>query len=323
VRMVAAGTVDANVAVAARKKLQSFVAIIDDLTSRATMAPGDLASYALERTGYASMLDAEGTAEATTRLQNLEELVGSIRDYEEAAKAEGETPTLAGFLERTALITTADQQSPEESVTMMTVHGAKGLEYRGVMIVGLEDELFPSLNRNRGDDDAGSEADDLEEERRLAYVAITRAREKLSLFHASQRTLYGQTRYNRPSRFLKDIPQEDVKQIGGRSQFAPRGWGNAPPPSQQERNTQEWRHPMWESNPPKNIERSAPSRAVGERFIERDDDEGLRRGMKVRHKKFGDGRVVELVEGPDPKVVADFPGWGQMTILQRFVQVVE
>ncbi len=325
VRMVAAGTLEASVAAAARKKLQSFIAIIDDLTARSTMAPGDLASYALERTGYAAMLDAEGTAESTTRLQNLEELVGSIRDYEETAKAEGETPSLAGFLERTALITTADQQAPEESVTMMTVHGAKGLEYRGVMIVGLEDELFPSLNRNRGDDDAGpsQEADDLEEERRLAYVAITRAREKLVLLYAAQRTLYGQTKYGRPSRFIKDLPQEDVKQIGGRSPYAPRGWGNAPP-SRESPKGQEWRHPMWASNPPKNVERTPPSRAVGERFIERDEyGEGLRRGMTVRHKKFGDGRVLELVEGPEPKIVADFPGWGQMTILQRFVSIVE
>jgi DNA helicase-2/ATP-dependent DNA helicase PcrA len=320
VRMVAAGTLEASVAAAARKKLQSFVSIIDDLTSRATMAPAELAAYALERSGYAAMLDAEGTAEATTRLQNLEELVGSIRDYEERAKAEGETASLAGFLEKTALITTADQQAPEESVTMMTVHGAKGLEYRGVMIVGLEDELFPNKGFKSGDEDATTEADDLEEERRLAYVAITRAREKLSLFYAAQRTLYGQTRYGRPSRFLKDLPQEDLKQIGGRSSFAPRGWGNAPPPSQQSRAAQEWRHPMWESNPPRNIER-----APGERFVERDEDdaERIRRGMKVRHKKFGDGLVVELVEGPEPKIVADFPGWGQMTILQRFVQVVE
>jgi len=325
VRMVAAGTLEANVAAAARKKLQTFVAIIDDLNARATMPPGDLAAYALERSGYAATLDAEGTAEATTRLQNLEELVGSIRDYEETAKAEGETPTLAGFLEKTALITTADQAAPEQSVTLMTVHGAKGLEFRGVMIVGLEDELFPSINRNRAaDDDAGSDEDDLEEERRLMYVAVTRAREKLSLFYASQRTLYGQTRYNRPSRFLKDIPGDDVKQIGGRSQFAPRGWGNAPPPSQQRRGEQEWRHPMWESNPPRNVERTPASRSPGERYVERDDDsEGLRTGMKVRHKKFGDGRVIELVEGPEPKVVADFPGWGQMTILQRFIQVVE
>ncbi len=318
VRMVAAGTLEANVAAAARKKLQAFVAIIDDLQARVSMPPGDLAAYALERTGYAAMLDAEGTAEATTRIQNLEELVGSIRDYEESARAEGETPTLAGFLEKTALVTTADEQKTDQAVTMMTVHGAKGLEYRGVMIVGLEDELFPNKGVRPGDDNAESAADDLEEERRLAYVAITRAREKLVLLYASQRTLYGQTRYGRPSRFLKDLPQEDLEQLGGRSPFAPRGWGNAPPPSQQTRGQQEWRHPMWESNPPRNVERTP-----GERFIERDDAEGLRRGMTVRHKKFGDGRVVELVEGPEPKVVADFPGWGQMTILQRFVQVVD
>jgi DNA helicase II / ATP-dependent DNA helicase PcrA len=284
------------------------------------MTPADLASYAVERSGYAAMLQAEGTAEAQTREENLAELIGSIRDYEAAAQAEGADVSLAGFLEKTALINVGDDIKTDDAVTLMTVHAAKGLEYNGVMIVGLEDELFPNKGFKALDDDGSTEADDLEEERRLAYVAITRARRKLILSYAAQRTLYGQTKYNRPSRFLKDLPKEDIVQVGGRdSSYAPRGWGNAPPMSTPKRGEQEWRHPMWASNPPRNVERTP-----GERFVERDDGElRLREGVKVRHKKFGEGSVVEIVEGPEPKVVADFPGWGQMTILQRFVQIVD
>lgn len=329
VRTVAAGTLEADVANAARKKLGAFVTILDDLSRhQGELGPADLATLALERSGYQQMLEAENTSESETRLQNLMELVGSIRDYEEAARAEGEPPTLAGFLEKTALVTTADTVKADDAVTLMTVHAAKGLEYRGVLIVGLEDDLFPSKGmRARDADDDGEEVDDLEEERRLAYVAITRAREKLVLTYAAQRTLYGQTRYNRPSRFLKDLPQDDVQQMGGRSSMAPRGWGSASTSERvsdrQPRSEQPWRHPMWESNPPKNIERN-----VGERFIERDEhshgdyDEELRRGTRVRHKKFGEGSVLELVAGPEPKIVADFPGWGRMTILRRFVEIV-
>jgi DNA helicase II / ATP-dependent DNA helicase PcrA len=321
VRAVASGRVEANVAPAARKKLTAFLEIIDDLQKHVpSMTPADLASYAVERSGYAAMLQAEGTAEAQTREENLAELIGSIRDYEAAAQAEGAAVSLAGFLEKTALINVGDDIKTDDAVTLMTVHAAKGLEYNGVMIVGLEDELFPNKGFKALDDDGSTEADDLEEERRLAYVAITRARRRLILSYAAQRTLYGQTKYNRPSRFLKDLPKEDIVQVGGRdSSYAPRGWGNAPPMSTPKRGEQEWRHPMWASNPPRNVERTP-----GERFVERDDGElRLREGVKVRHKKFGEGSVVEIVEGPEPKVVADFPGWGQMTILQRFVQIVD
>ena len=323
VRAVASGNLEAGVAPAARKKLSSFIEIVDDLQKRMpAMSPADLASYAVERSGYAGMLQAEGTAEATTRTENLAELIGSIRDYEAAAQAEGAEISLAGFLEKTALINVGDDVKTDDAVTLMTVHAAKGLEYRGVMIVGLEDELFPNKGvRPQEGDDGSSDADDLEEERRLAYVAITRAREKLILSYAAQRTLYGQTRYGRPSRFLKDLPKEDVVQVGSRNDaYAPRGWGNAPPMQQPKRGEQEWRHPMWASNPPRNVERTP-----GERFIERDDEEGprLRRGMTVRHKKFGEGAIVSIVDGPEPKVIANFPGWGQMTILQRFVELVE
>src|SRR5262249_5559204 len=160
----------------------------------------------VERSGYRAALEAEGTTEAETRLQNLAELVGSIRDYEAAAVAEGSAPSIGGFLERTALVTAGDEKSVAGSdvVTLMTVHAAKGLEFRGVVITGLEDELFPFKGYRAQEDEPvtdgllSPEEEDLEEERRLAYVAITRARESLTLCYAAQRMLFGQTRYNRP-----------------------------------------------------------------------------------------------------------------------------
>ncbi|MBI2395221.1 MAG: UvrD-helicase domain-containing protein [Deltaproteobacteria bacterium] len=338
VRTVAAGTLEANVAAAARKKLGAFVAIVDELRQKqGELAPSELAAFALERTGYVAALEAEATTEATTRLQNLAELVGSIRDYEETARAQGETPTLVGFLEKTALVTTADQVKSDDAVTLMTVHAAKGLEYRGVLIVGLEDELFPSKGfRARDDDVDGEEAENLEEERRLAYVAITRARQRLVLTYAAQRTLYGQTRPGRPSRFLRDLPPEVVKMLGGRSTATvPRGWGASVSAARfgEPRGAEPWRHPMSglvsaPGSAPLPGARRAVERAPGERYVEREveehhGDDELRRGTRVRHKKFGEGSVLELVAGPEPKIVADFPGWGRMTILRRFVEVVD
>ncbi len=333
VRTVARGQVDAGVANAARKKLGSFVELIEDMTARAVdFSPADLAAYALERTGYTASLHADDSSESETRLQNLSELVGSIRDYEDVARAAGETPSVAGFLERTALVTTADDTrgAPDDSITMMTVHAAKGLEYRGVFITGLEDELFPNKGfkaRDEDDGTVGGDIEDLEEERRLAYVAITRARERLILLHASQRTLYGQTRYPRPSRFLRDLPQDDVAHLGRarESSFAPRGWANAPTSTPRPAVREPFRHP-YETALPKAAARPAPERVPGERFVERDehvdsgDGEEVRRGSRVKHNKFGVGTVVSFEEGPEPKIIADFPGRGRLTILRRFLE---
>jgi len=349
VRRVANGELDAGVGTGPRKKIQTFVQIIGTLAREdaAGLLPSELAEKALEVTGYQSALEAEDTEESDTRLQNLYELVGSIRDYEEAARAEGTTPSISGFLEKTALVTAGDENrgkrekgapkptSPDDVVTLMTVHAAKGLEFRGVLITGLEDELFPYKGFRAGsEDDApvsltmlSAEEEDLEEERRLAYVAITRAKEKLTLFYATQRTLFGQTRYNRPSRFLRDLPQDVVDHIANARRDIPirQGWGSAPPPSTSfsaNRPRTPFQHPM---APPAGKEPARVSIAEGERYVVLDPDtEGgdVRRGGVVRHKRFGEGSVLDIVEGAEPKVVAEFPGWGTMTILRRYLEVV-
>jgi DNA helicase-2/ATP-dependent DNA helicase PcrA len=132
-------------------------------------------------------------------------------DYEEEAKAAGETPSLSGYLERVTLASDTDQLKDAPKLVLMTVHGAKGLEFRYVFLTGMEDELFPYRGLAPG------EEDDLEEERRLAYVAVTRARERIFITHAMVRTLFGQVRYGRPSRFLLNLPPEDVEMLASES----------------------------------------------------------------------------------------------------------
>lgn len=159
----------------------------------------------LIRTGYTAMLAEKNTEENQTRLENVHELKSSIVSYVENA----EEPTLAGFLEEIALYTDIEQYDPTaDAAVMMTMHSAKGLEFPQVFLVGLEEGLFPGMR-------AIGEPEEMEEERRLCYVAITRARERLTISYAHQRMLYGRTNACMPSRFLKEIPEECVEHRGG------------------------------------------------------------------------------------------------------------
>ncbi|MGH2746426.1 MAG: ATP-dependent helicase [Actinomycetota bacterium] len=173
----------------------------------------DIVELTWDISGYMHELTAERTFEALSRQENLKELAGVAREYEEFA----EQPSLAGFLERVALITDTDEQAGEEAgVTFMTLHNAKGLEFDIVFIVGVEEGVFPHI-RSLG------EPEQLEEERRLCYVGITRARKRVYLLNAWSRSLWGGTNYNPPSRFLAEIPDDLVSQaaapkpgLGGR-----------------------------------------------------------------------------------------------------------
>ncbi|MBO5040430.1 MAG: UvrD-helicase domain-containing protein [Clostridia bacterium] len=182
-------------------KLKEFVSIIEDLKAVAESETlSVLFEKTLERTGYRAMLLAGGEEEAD-RLNNVQELVSSAVDYE---KEKGELATLRNYLEEVALISDIDDYDDENnSVTLMTIHSAKGLEFPIVFIPGLEEGIFPSTQTL----DFESE---IEEERRLAYVAITRAKEKLYCIHTRERLMYGRTQYNPPSRFIKELPEKCV-----------------------------------------------------------------------------------------------------------------
>ena len=179
-----------------------------------TAKPADVLRELLERSGYLAELEEERSIEAEGRLENLAELVGSAEEFE----------TVEEFLEQVSLVADTDSLDPDESsVVLMTLHSAKGLEYPIVFLIGLEDGVFPHM-RSLG------EPRELEEERRLAYVGITRAMERLHLSHAWSRMLHGTTQYNPPSRFLDEIPDELIIEAEGSrvrrrsSSFGSGGW---------------------------------------------------------------------------------------------------
>ena len=188
-------------------KFLQFSALIEDLAKLLEdgMSLPEFYDEVISRTGYAEMLTAKQTEENKTRLENVRELKSSIHSYLENA----EEPTLAGFLEEIALYTDIEQYNEaDDAVVMMTMHSAKGLEFPRVFLVGFEDGLFPG-QRSIGD------SEEMEEERRLCYVAITRAKQSLTISHARQRMIYGRTTSSLPSRFLKEIPESCIVRKGG------------------------------------------------------------------------------------------------------------
>jgi DNA helicase-2/ATP-dependent DNA helicase PcrA len=168
----------------------------------------------LERTGYLQALEAERTIEAQGRLENLQELVGVAREYQQAAPE----PSLSSFLQEISLYSDQDALRGEESlVTLMTLHNAKGLEFRSVFLIGMEEGVFPHAR--------SIEEQGVEEERRLCYVGMTRAKERLVLIHAASRSLWGSRAYNLPSRFLDELPEEGVE----RERLRPESWSYRSP----------------------------------------------------------------------------------------------
>jgi DNA helicase-2/ATP-dependent DNA helicase PcrA len=304
---------------AARRSLGEFKRLIDELRNEArSLTPHELASRVLEESGYRRELEKEDSAEADARLENLAELVGSVSEYEDDAIASGQTASLSGYLERVSLVADVDALKDAPSVTLMTVHGAKGLEFRTVLLTGMEEETFPY----RGLDEA--HADELDEERRLAYVAVTRARERLYVTHATARTLFGRTQYLAPSRFLADLPAEVVQKEGSlQAAWASRPergygaavYGGGAYGAGRGSDTDEW-----QSRKPAP---RAPALEPGQRVIDYDafdDTAGSEAGVSVRpgarvfHKRFGKGVVRSVEDGAPPTVVAHFPGFGSRKV---------
>jgi DNA helicase-2/ATP-dependent DNA helicase PcrA len=305
-----------------RKKVAAFVELMTKLrTEGAGLGPAALAEKVLEESGYRDTLAAEASLEAEGRLENLMEMVAQMREYER----EAEEPTLYGFLERIALQSDVDGYDPEKgAVSLMTVHTAKGLEFPVVFITGLEERIFPHA-RSVDDDSA------VEEERRLCYVAVTRARRQLTLSRVRRRRLSGQELPGVPSRFLKDLPAESIDAIvmerpagygGGYGETEGRGpWGGR------------WSKPE-EDVPEYQMKNRGPSRAApakpgpaarpGELTVHYDDGggdgPGLQVGAKLRHSSFGVGEVRGWQgSGADLKVTMRFPSVGVKTILARFL----
>ncbi|MEK6275468.1 MAG: UvrD-helicase domain-containing protein [Actinomycetota bacterium] len=201
---------EAGVGAAPLRAVQALRTLLQSLMAGAMeLTVPELVQRVLERSGYLDALEAERTIEAQGRMENLQELVGVAQEYQAAA----DEPSLSHFLQEISLFSDQDAIRGEQSlVTLMTLHNAKGLEFRAVFMIGMEEGIFP---HSRSIEEAM-----LEEERRLAYVGMTRARERLTLTHASQRSLWGNRNYNLPSRFLDELPEEGVE----RERLRPTSW---------------------------------------------------------------------------------------------------
>jgi DNA helicase-2/ATP-dependent DNA helicase PcrA len=191
-------------------RIEKFTTFLEEMRALSTSVPvQELIKAVIVKSGYLEALEAEGANEAKERIENLGALISSADEYEKTS----DEPSLQGFLEEAALMSDIDNyDGSADTVTMMTVHSAKGLEFAVVFIAGLEEGIFPGQN-------SAYYPDELEEERRLAYVGITRAKEKLHMSYARSRMLFGSTVYNRPSRFIAEIPEEFKLQAESRPRF--------------------------------------------------------------------------------------------------------
>ena len=295
----------------AAKRLGEFTALIrglHDLLGENRLSLTDFYEELLSRTGYAAMLKSKNTDEDRSRLENVRELLTSIQGYldNRADQNESLSDALHGFLDEIALYTDLDSHDPsQDCVVMMTMHAAKGLEFPTVFVVGMEEGIFPGIR-------AIGAAEEMEEERRLCYVALTRARKRLYLTCAGQRMIFGRTSANRPSRFTDEIPQEDLER-SGRS-YLPGGevWGGIPSRASGyggygQRGLSGGAQPA-----PRPPARSAPPAGGAGTPLQLD------KGDMVEHRAFGRGMVLSIQPmGGDSLVEVAFDNVGTKRLLLK------
>jgi DNA helicase-2/ATP-dependent DNA helicase PcrA len=288
-------------------KLESFVSLIEILKgnlNRPDYSLEDLMKEIIEATGYVSDLEAEGTTEAEGRIENIDELLNKIISFEGSAD---EPPTLSEFLEEVALV--ADIDSLEDSsnvVVLMTLHSAKGLEFPTVFLCGMEDGIFPSHMTIFSDDPT-----EIEEERRLCYVGITRAKERLFLSGARQRMVHGETHFNKPSCFLKEIPRYLLQQTEGGKPL--RSVGKIAPSGDSGIFKD---HPLIQKGVGRRVTPTAQPVADGSLSYQVGDT--------VAHTRFGTGRVAAINKLPsDYEVTVDFEKSGSKKMRASFAKLTK
>lgn len=265
-----------------RKTLEDFAATIARLAARRrAMAPPEFIDLVLKESGYRQALEQERSPEAEARLENLEELIAAAEDYTVGQPE----PTLEGFLDGVALMSDVDELEDEASrVTLMTLHSAKGLEFPVVFLTGMEEGVFPHAR-------SMSEQEEIEEERRLCYVGLTRARERLYLSWAVHRRVHGYGA-GEPSRFLREMPEEEILALNVRS------------------------------GPPADVVRDAVAHAAAAAVSQ--DDLPLRVGARVRHSRWGEGMVVGVErEGGDVLVTVRFASVGRKRLSLQYAHLEE
>lgn len=289
-------------------KLEGFVALIEYFKGVAeTLSLSDLLQEVIDKTGYIESLEAEGKEEAETRIENIDELRSKVAVYEESRLDQDEKPTLSGFLEEVALVADIDSLDEEQDyVVLMTLHSAKGLEFPHVYLAGMEDGLFPSYMTVTSDD-----REDMEEERRLCYVGITRAEQKLTMTSAMRRMVRGETQYNKVSRFMKEIPLE-LLDNGNRSSKMSEERQEIPKQTAYTQAKQTFKAKAFSAAAPKQF-------AVSK---EKGLDYGV--GDRVRHMKFGEGTVTQITEGGrDFEVTVEFDTVGVKKMFAGFARLIK
>ena len=285
-----------------KSSLQNFVGLIQEV--KLLDSNGELPSHCYEKllmeSGYYETLVAEKSYESQARIENLEELLSAIKQFEET----NEGATLLGFLETVTLDQQGSEEEPEHEVSMMTIHGAKGLEYLYVFVVGAEETVFPSYQSMENGDEA------IEEERRLFYVAMTRAMTKLYILFAQGRMLWGSLKFNGPSRFIDEIPDNFFEwkfyKKGNLSQGK----------KTNERNDsfdEVSQVPEYEANETVEYVSSVAKPSVTSKYPE---------GSKVKHKLYGIGSVLESEgSGPDEKIVIMFNDGTRKKFMVKFAPI--
>jgi DNA helicase-2/ATP-dependent DNA helicase PcrA len=278
---------------AMRKKLQAFAQLLAALRASAALGPSRLSRQVLDTTGYLAELRSEDTVEADSRIENILEVLVSMEQYE----ADATEASLTEFLEQVTLETDADRAVADDAITMMTVHAAKGLEFPVVFVAGLEEETFPHHGFGEEED-----PEELEEERRLCYVAFTRARERLYLSHAHMRRVYNDVKIRRRSRFLDEVPKDELHWVGANRNATRTG-------------------PAQSANGPRQA--APPRAAAGATYVDRSEANdtlqfGIQPGMRVRHTKFGVGQVTAVADGVPARVTVVFPD-GSRSIISSYL----
>ena len=297
-------------------KIHPFVNFIQVMRSKLELiSVSELLQEIIDETGYVKELEAEGTEEAQARIENIDELISKVVTYEEGE----ERPTLSGFLEEVALV--ADIDSLEEGsdyVVLMTLHSAKGLEFPKVYLAGMEDGLFPSYMSIAYD----SSSEDLEEERRLAYVGITRAKEELTITCARQRMIRGETQYNKVSRFVREIPSElldgELRRPMRPAGSSADGESAFPSFLQNKSAVAKTRKPTLRQQP---SGQSMQAKAmITKGIVKADLDYSV--GDTVSHVKFGRGVVKNIADGArDYEVTVEFEGYGVKKMFASFAKL--
>ena len=287
-------------------RLESFTALIEHFKEESgRMTPLALLNDIIETLDYESYLEEIDMEDAKSRIENVEELKSKVASYEESCEQTGEQPTLSGFLEEVALVADIDNLDEESDyVVLMTLHSAKGLEFPYVFLAGMEDGLFPSYMTITADDPM-----ELEEERRLCYVGITRAMKELTLTCARRRMVRGETQYNKSSRFLREIPEE---LLGGHKEL------HKEKPQMEIARNQAYA----KAKAAFHSQAFGIKKPVQQFKVASGEGPGYDVGDRVRHMKFGEGLVTAITEGGrDYEVTVEFDTVGVKKMFAAFARL--